>query len=62
MHTVKGNGIKYIEFIKQSVFPLFDAGEHAEVLLHNYIHDAMPLLEGMGVEYGKAVSAALPTN
>ena len=26
MHTVKGNGIKYIEFIKQSVFPLFDAG------------------------------------
>ncbi|WP_308498110.1 methyl-accepting chemotaxis protein [uncultured Anaerobiospirillum sp.] len=56
MHTVKGNGIKYIEFIKQSVFPLFDAGKHADAL-HNYIHDAMPLLEGMGVEYGKAVKS-----
>ena len=56
MHTVKGNGIKYIEFIKQSVFPLFDAGKHADAL-HKYIHDAMPLLEGMGVEYGKAVKS-----
>ena len=56
MHTVKGNGIKYIEFIKQSVFPLFDAGKHADAL-HSYIRDAMPLLEGMGVEYGKAVKS-----
>ena len=56
MHTVKGNGIKYIEFIKQSVFPLVDAGKQSDAL-HNYIHDAMPLLEGMGVEYGKAVKS-----
>ncbi|MGN8852609.1 methyl-accepting chemotaxis protein [Anaerobiospirillum succiniciproducens] len=56
MHTVKGNGIKYIEFIKQSVFPLFDAGKHADAL-HKYIHDAMPLLEDMGIEYGKAVKS-----
>ena len=56
MHTVKGNGIKYIEFIKQSVFPLVDASNHSAAL-HNYIRDAMPLLEGMGIEYGKAVKS-----
>ena len=56
MHTVKGNGTKFIEFIKQSVFPLVDAGNHDDAL-HKYIHDAMPLLEGMGVEYGKAIKS-----
>ena len=56
MHTVKGNGIKYIEFIKQSVFPLVDAGKQSDAL-HNYIHDAMPLLEDMGIEYGKVVKS-----
>lgn len=56
MRTVKGNGVKYLEFIKQSVLPLVDAGNPKEAL-HNYIHDAMPLLEGMGIEYGKAVKS-----
>ena len=56
MHTVKGNGIKYIEFIKQSVFPLVDASKQSDAL-HNYIHDAMPLLEDMGIEYGKVVKS-----
>ena len=56
MHTVKGDGIKFIEFIKQSVFPLVDAGKQSDAL-HNYIHDAMPLLEDMGIEYGKVVKS-----